>query len=253
MSRLRHFLAAASLLTITGVGTVLAQTGTNDLDLAAINRRVESDAAALTDLISKALARQSADNATKDAAQKTVDAANSSMAASAAQHGHALPGSGPIDLDAMVADAGRTMAPAPRSAPQFMAFASLAMPQDSLRQMINDVSRAGGTVVFRGFSPAGAGAFMRDLSQAIPPGTRPRISIDPRLFKAFNVEVVPTYVAVSERLTPCPDSACTANPEAFDKVSGNVTAAFAAETMAGGDGPGAAVARAAMLALKATP
>ena len=251
--RKRLILLASLAVTATGIGTVLAQTSVDGLDLEAINRRAQTETAALSALIGRAIAQQTAARDTNAEAQHTVDMAKARLGEAAAKvtTGSASPGT--IDLDAMVAEAGKTTAPNLRPAPQFLAFASLAMPEDSLRQMIGDVSRAGGTIVFRGFSPQGAGVFMKRLSKAIPPGTQPRIILNPRLFKAFHVEAVPTYVAASTGMAPCAGDDCTASPPPFDRLAGNVTTAFAAETIADGNGPGAPVARAALLALKGAP
>ena len=248
--RKRLILLVGLALTATGVGTVLAQTSVGDLDLEAIQSRARKEAAALSALISSAIAWQTSTKDLEKEAQVTVDLAKKQLGDAAAKITPGPTSSGSIDLDTMVADAGKLTAPNAAPAPQFMAFASLAMPEDSLRQMIGDVSCAGGTVVFRGFSPQGAGAFMKELSKAIPPGTKPRISIDPRLFKAFHVESVPTYIALADGFVPCSGDMCTANPQVFDRLSGNVTTAFAAETIADGNGPGATVARAALQSLK---
>jgi conjugal transfer pilus assembly protein TrbC len=250
----KHLILLASLaLTATGVGTVLAQTSVDGLDLEGINRRAQAEATALSALIGHAIAQQAGSSDTSSEAQHTVDLARARLgeAAAKATKGPASPDS--IDLDAMVAEAGKTTAPASRPAPQFIAFASLSMPEESLRQIIGDVSRAGGTIVFRGFAPQGAGAFMKGLSKAIPPGSQPRISVDPRLFEAFHVASVPTYIAVADGFVPCAGGACTASPQVFDRLSGNVSTAFALETIADGDGPGAPVARSALLALKGEP
>jgi conjugal transfer pilus assembly protein TrbC len=251
--RKRLILLVGLALTATGIGTVLAQTSVDDLDMEAIQSRAQKEAVALSALISSVIARQSSAKGIATEAQDTVDLAKKQLGDAAAK---IIPGPtspGTIDLDTMIADAAKVTAPSAAPAPQFLAFASLAMPEDSLRQMIGDVSRAGGTVVFRGFSPQGAGAFMRGLSKAIPPGTKPRISIDPRLFKAFHVESVPTYIALADGFVPCSGNMCTANPQVFDRLSGNVTIAFAAETIADGSGPGAPVARAALQSLKGAP
>ncbi|KUR75337.1 type-F conjugative transfer system pilin assembly protein TrbC [Novosphingobium sp. Fuku2-ISO-50] len=251
--RKRLILLASLALTATGIGTVLAQTSVDGLDLEAISRHAQNEAATLSALIGRAIARQAVSGASNADAEHTVDVSKARLGEAAAKTNPNPASAGTIDLDSMVANASRTMAPVARPAPQFLAFASLAMPEDSLRQMIGDVSRAGGTIVFRGFSPQGAGAFMKGLSKAIPPGTQPRITIDPRLFKAFHVEVVPTYVAASTGMAPCTGDDCVASPPPFDRLSGNVTTSFAAETIADGNGPGASVARAALQALKGAP
>lgn len=253
MTRGRHIPIASLVLGVTGMGTVLAQTSTGGLDIEAIDRRAQDEAAALSALVGRVLARQAAASDANAQAQRTVDMAKARLVEASARIKPAPVSPGAIDLDTMMANAGKTMAPPPPSAPQFLAFASLAMPEDSLRQMIGDVSRAGGTIVFRGFSPQGLGAFMKGLSKAIPPDTRPRISIDPRLFKAFHVEAVPTYIAVAAGISPCAGDDCATSPPPFDRISGNVTTAFAAETIADGNGPGASVARAALLTLRAAP
>jgi len=253
MTRGQRVLVASLALALTGIGTVLAQTSTTGLDIEAIDRRAQDEAAALSALVSRAIARQAGASDANAEAQRTVDLAKAKLGEAAARIKPAPISPGALDLDAMMANAGKTMAPPPPSAPQFLAFASLAMPDDSLRQMIGDVSRAGGTIVFRGFSPQGPGAFMKGLTKAIPPDTQPRISIDPRLFKAFHVEAVPTYIAVAAGMVPCAGDDCGTNPPPFDRVSGNVTTAFAAETIADGNGPGASVARAALQSLKVAP
>jgi type-F conjugative transfer system pilin assembly protein TrbC len=60
-----------------------------------------------------------------------------------------------------------------------IAFASLSMPPESLKRMIADVSKAGGMVVFRGFSPGGPKPFMAALHEAIGDTSGAHVSIDP--------------------------------------------------------------------------
>jgi len=162
---------------------------------------------------------------------------------------HAAPGTGSAnasDFDGLVGQAGQAMRPDARSAPMFIAFASLSMPADSLQRMIADVSKAGGMVVFRGFSSAGGRAFMEQLRKVVPEGEAAHISIDPRLFSAYHVDAVPTYVAASSSFTLCSGPDCVNDPPAYDRMAGNVTAHFALETFADGKGPGAPVAAKAL-------
>ena len=77
------------------------------------------------------------------------------------------------------------------------------------------------------------------------------IGVDPRLFRAFRVEAVPTYVAVSSDFSPCDGLACTTTPPPYDAMSGNVTVAYALETFAEDNGPGALVARTALSNIRA--
>jgi conjugal transfer pilus assembly protein TrbC len=239
----------ALTLTILGVGAVLAQTSVDGLDFEAIDKRAAAGAAQASDFVKGILDRQSKANADGQA-EAVVATANRRLAEAAAK---ARPeGAGPsgIDLDKIVADAGSTMKPASGGTPMFIAFASLSMPEDSLQRMIADVSKAGGIVVFRGFSPDGGHSFMTALSRAIPAGEAPHISIDPRLFRAYHVEAVPTYVAASSSFTLCAGPDCMVEAPPYDRISGNVTAQYALETIADGGGPGAPVARGALEALQ---
>jgi len=134
-----------------------------------------------------------------------------------------------------------------------IAFASLSMPPESLKQIIADVSKAGGMVVFRGFSPGGPKPFMNALHEAIGDTTSAHVSIDPRLFRAYGVETVPTYVAASSSFDLCTGEDCASSPTPYDRIAGNVTTHFALETIAQGHGPGALVAKTALANLERTP
>lgn len=68
------------------------------------------------------------------------------------------------------------------------------------------------------------------------------VGIDPRLFRAFAVEAVPTYVVASTDFELCDGFACTTAAPPHDRLSGNVTAEFALRTFAEGGGPGARIA-----------
>jgi conjugal transfer pilus assembly protein TrbC len=135
------------------------------------------------------------------------------------------------------------------AAPVFIAFASTAMPEESLKRMIADVSAAGGTVVFRGFLPDGSKSFMAQLQKLVSTQQSAHVKIDPRLFRAFEIEDVPAYVALPSSFPLCDTPDCTSSPPDFDKISGNVTTAYALQTFADGAGPGAAVARTALAKL----
>jgi conjugal transfer pilus assembly protein TrbC len=243
----KRLIAIGLVLILSGVGAVLAQTSVDGLDLEAIDKRAQAKAAETADFVKTILERQSHASAEQQSdAQAVVDAARRNLAQTAAKIKPG--GSGPIgvDLDAMVADAGRLTKPAASGAPMFIAFASLSMPPEALQRMIADVTKAGGMVVFRGFSAEGGHAVMAGLSKVIPPGLTPHVSIDPRLFRAYHVEAVPTYVAASSSFTLCSGEGCESEPTPYDRMAGNVTASYALEAFAQGNGPGAAVAKVAL-------
>lgn len=117
------------------------------------------------------------------------------------------------------------------------------MPPEALKAMMTDVPRAGGVVVFRGLTQGSARAMTAALARVLAPGERhDGIGIDPRLFRAFKVETVPAYVVASSDFDLCDGFDCTTSAPPFDRISGNVTAAYALETIAGGGGPGAKIA-----------
>ncbi|WP_206245746.1 type-F conjugative transfer system pilin assembly protein TrbC [Novosphingobium terrae] len=238
---------AAATLAISSVGAVLAQTSVDGLNLEAVEAKAKAHASDAADFVKGILDRQAHVSAEQtQQAQSIVQSANDQIARAAAS---AKPGgvsADGVDLDDLVAHAGQVVKPDDHSAPVFVAFASLSMPQDALSRLIADVSRAGGMVVFRGFSANGGGAFREGLAKAMPKDGMPHVGIDPRLFKAYHVEAVPTYVAASSSFELCSGPDCQTAPPPFDRITGNVTTHFALETMADGNGPGAPVAKAAL-------
>jgi conjugal transfer pilus assembly protein TrbC len=149
--------------------------------------------------------------------------------------------SGVFDFDAMIADASQSAAA--DDMPRLIAFASLSMPQATLRQMISDVTKAGGVVVFRGFPANSAKRFTAALAQVLPEGkVRAQVGIDPRLFRAFEVTTVPTYVVTATGFDLCDGFDCRTPLPPHDRIAGNVTLDYALGTIGGGDGPAAQVA-----------
>src|SRR3546814_10930331 len=79
-----------------------------------------------------------------------------------------------------------------KGAPQLIVFASLSMPEQSLKQLIRDTAKAGGTVVFNGFPGHSMKAFQQGIMKVVAnQDAYGSIGIDPRLFPAFHVTAVP--------------------------------------------------------------
>ena len=247
----KRFLIIGIAIAIAGisVGAAIAQTSVDGLDLEAIDKRAHAGAADLSQFVTQVLHAQAKANAEqRTTVEGMVEAAASNVAALKPTPAYPVPGG--VDLDSLVSQAGQTMKPEDRSAPMFIAFASLSMPEDSLHHLIADVTKAGGMVVFRGFSSGGGHAFMDQLRKVVPPGAPAHISIDPRLFRAYRVEAVPTYVAASSSFALCSGTDCANEPPAYDRLAGNVTTGFALQTFAEGQGPGSPVARMALKNLR---
>lgn len=130
-------------------------------------------------------------------------------------------------------------------------FVSWSMPIEVLRSYVVEAMWSGGTLVFRGVPPGEeAGAFISEkLRQlAYGKGAAANISIDPRLFDAYDVTTVPSIVFTSVRqdlqcagVRPTPvqlpnggeasyDRCPEVDPSAYWKVSGAVTTNYALET-----------------------
>ena len=232
----------AALVSMAALGGALAQTAAPDIDIEAIRARAASNTDEADALA--ASARERAKAVTTEASQNAEGAkANGRRYAGAA----ARPGAADdatFDFDKMVADAGDMAMQGMGEAPRFIAFASLSMPADSLRQMMDDVTRAGGVVVFRGLTQGSAKVMTDALGKVLKPGERmDGVGIDPRLFRAFGVTEVPAYIVTASDFVLCSGFDCTAQVPPFDRMTGNVTARFALESFSEGGGPGARIAR----------
>lgn len=160
-------------------------------------------------------------------------------------------GDGPFNFDEMVAGAKAGMAN-PRGAPLFIAFASLSMPEESLSRMIEETTKAGGVVVFRGFSADNPQAFIQGIRNVVDQAGASNVAIDPRLFRSFQVDRVPTFVALSSDFEPCDQLDCVTAPPPHDRISGNVSVSYVLETFAQRNGPGAPVSRLALSNIRGT-
>lgn len=232
----RRWLAAGLGLAVLGGGLALAQS-IDGIDVDRImGRASESNPDA------EALAREVAARA--DALRKEAQAAaaggQSNMERNAGKLGGA--GAGPIDFDEIMRTATEQGQDRGKS-PQLIVFASLSMPQDSLKRLISDTARAGGMVVFNGFPGNSMKAFQQGIMKVIDnQSDYGNIGVDPRLFRAFEVRSVPTIVVVTTDFDPCDGFQCATQLPPFDRISGNVTLGYALETFIDGRGPGAAIA-----------
>jgi conjugal transfer pilus assembly protein TrbC len=219
-----------------------AQTADTGLDLAAIRARAAAETSEADALAATARARAerlvdqaktSASEAQDNGKRYREDAARSTRPA----------GAPTFDFDKMIADAGTMAKGGLGEAPRFIAFASMSMPPEALRAMIDDVGRAGGIVALRGLPQNSAAALTAALAKVARPGEQlTNVGIDPRLFRAFHVEAVPTYVVAASDFDLCDGFDCATTVPPHDRMSGNVTAAYALETFARGGGPGALLA-----------
>lgn len=149
-----------------------------------------------------------------------------------------------FDFDKLIAEVNSADVESLAVSPRFIAFASTSMPPESLKAMLIEVPKAGGVVVFRGFPENNLKLFAQKLMAAV--SSRDAIGnagIDPRLFRAFDIKIVPTYAVVSSDFEMCDGFDCEAQVPPHDRLTGNVSAQYALETFAEGSGPGAPIAK----------
>lgn len=234
-------LIAWGLFAISGIASISAVIAQNveDLDLQAIKKRSAEQQAEAEAFVNQVKDRG---DAFRQEASGVRDAGTDNMRSVAARDLPKGP-QGAIDFDEIVQGAATNANARGGEAPQFIAFASLSMPPASLRRMIEDTARAGGVVVFRGFPNNSMKEFSSRLAKIVEhKDAFANIGIDPRLFRAFDVQAVPTYVVVSSDFDVCAGFNCRTPVPPFDRMSGNVTVDYALTSFVDGNGPGARVA-----------
>ena len=102
----KSLLLLGAIVTLGGVGTVLAQTQVDGLDLEAINKAAQAHARDLSQFVEEVLGHQAKANAERaEDLDDLVASAHAKVQAAAAERSTATPSGSAIDLDALVADA----------------------------------------------------------------------------------------------------------------------------------------------------
>lgn len=229
---------AAGILAVTGLTAIVAQT-VDGLDVQAVKRRAAGMEQEARDFSEQVKHRG---DAFREEALTVREGGIENMRQVATKDLPAGP-KGPIDFDEIVQGAASNMNKPGGQAPQLIVFASLSMPPASLKQLIRDTAAAGGVVVFRGFPNNSMKAFTAGLSKVVEQEDQlANIGIDPRLFRAFDVKAVPTYVAVSSDFDLCDGFTCRTAVPPHDRMTGNVTLDYALTSFADASGPGSRVA-----------
>ena len=236
-------------LTLCAGGYALAQSAPEGIDLDAIRARAHeqaADAEALAQTVrakAGALAEQAKASQAEAHANRAAYAANVSPSSTQAA----------LDLDAMIATQAEAETASLGASPRFIAFASLSMPEASLKALVRDMTRAGGVTVLRGF-PQGNAALFKTRLAAIwsSEADASALGIDPRLFRAFHIEVAPSFVMLGADFSPCDGFDCSDSVPPHDRVAGNITVHQALDTFAAGGGPGASLARQHLARLEET-
>ncbi|MDC7812245.1 type-F conjugative transfer system pilin assembly protein TrbC [Sphingomonas koreensis] len=238
-------LGGIALLCTAGLSTLLAQS-VDGVDVQSVKKRAADLATEAQAFVEQVKDR--GDRFREDAATVQTDGLENMrrVASTDLPKGPA----GAVDFDEIVQGAAGNIGANGGEAPQFIVFASLSMPENSLRKLVRDTADAGGVVVFRGFPNNSAKDFVARLSKVVDQGQLASIGIDPRLFRAFEVQAVPTYVTVSSDFDLCAGFSCQTKLPPYDRMIGNVTVEYALTTFAEGNGPGARIAAVALSNMK---
>jgi conjugal transfer pilus assembly protein TrbC len=120
---------------------------------------------------------------------------------------------------------------------QVYVFASLGMPDASLRPLIRDAAKADVPVLLRGFRGGSFAETAKSLRALLGEegGSEPLggVLIDPRAFAVFGIDQVPVFVAAAEALPQCRGLDCSVGAPAHDRVAGNMSLKAALRILAG--------------------
>lgn len=170
-----------------------------------------------------------------DAARGDAEALIDSAQGFSAYQGGEADESG-VDVDALLRQHAPSIERArnqPADALPFLVFVSLSMPPTSLKPLLEDVHRAGGVAVLRGFKDGSlketASALLDITGEGEPLAGA---AVDPRLFRSFGVKAVPTFIIPSGALGECFEPDCTAPAPPHDRIAGNVTVSYALRQLA---------------------
>ena len=126
--------------------------------------------------------------------------------------------------------------------PEVIVFMSLSAPAESWRQWSREAARIGAPLVLRGFGADGLQATVKRIGPYLDRGSG--AAIDPRLFRLFDVTVIPAVAVVPGGVPACESRGCSADPAPpHDRIAGNVGLEAALEAIASEGGPGRVTAR----------
>jgi len=221
-------------------GLALAQSVPDGIDLDAIRERAAEHSEEAQALATNV--RQRAEALTEDAQTTQVEA--QANRASYAESITVRETDAVLDFDTMIAGQAAAEKASLGSSPRFIAFASLSMPPAALKALVRDMTRSGGVTVLRGFPQGNSEGFKKRLAAIWSDSTEAgSLGIDPRLFRAFEIEAAPSFVMLSTDFAPCDGFGCTSNVPPHDRIAGNISVGEVLETFASGRGPGAQLAR----------
>lgn len=133
--------------------------------------------------------------------------------------------------------------------PEVIVFMSLSAPAVSWRHWSREAARIGAPLVLRGFGPDGLQTAVKRIGGYLD--REGGAALDPRLFRLFDVTVIPAVAVVPGGVPPCRSRRCLSDAAPpHDRVAGNIGLGAALEAIAAEGGPGRAAARRHLAALR---
>jgi conjugal transfer pilus assembly protein TrbC len=142
--------------------------------------------------------------------------------------------------------------PAIRAGAVYVAV-SFSMEPQALRALASEANKAGAVLVIRGFVGGSVPRTLTAARSVFDENTAAGVAIDPQVFRAFAVRLVPTFIAAAAPVEPCGAGVdCTSPAPAHDRLSGNITLAEALRLLAGRGSAAPGIARSALARLEAS-
>lgn len=113
-----------------------------------------------------------------------------------------------------------------------LVFVSFSMPDDALRQLGHDATKAGASLVLQGFLGGSAIDMAEAIHRVFGENTEVGFAVDPTAFNRFGVTTVPTVIALEEPLVSCKTRFCSEDERPpHDRIAGNASLAFMLEAI----------------------
>lgn len=101
---------------------------------------------------------------------------------------------------------------------------SFSQPPADLRRLGQDAQKAGAVLVIRGLVRGSFKETLLAARQVFDEGSLGGVAIDPNVFRAFDIQAVPTFIAATRPVQPCTKGLeCVPAAPAHDRVSGNIS------------------------------
>jgi len=125
--------------------------------------------------------------------------------------------------DPAVRDAGAALGAGPPKDGAAYVAVSLSMPQPALRALARDAEKAHVQMVIRGLEGGSFKTTLVKIRAIFDEKSAAGLSIDPNVFRAFNVQSVPTFIVATAPAQACKGLGCVVPTPAHDQVAGNIS------------------------------